>query len=154
MDFTDFIPPRFLLDSLAISSIFIALFVALLFLGWPLLIQSFYPKFKEVEPEAPRILPSPSEITHQIRSKNVGISDSLLTFSEFGPNDHEVRHYDRLAEEYCCPDWVSVIDSHLIATLRRTGELTRKLNDHLEELALRGVNAMIIFVFQVSKHLK
>ncbi|KAI7935612.1 hypothetical protein MJO28_016483 [Puccinia striiformis f. sp. tritici] len=75
-------------------------------------------------------------------SKNLGISDSLVTFSRFAPNNLEVMCYDRLAEACSCQELLCQINSRLIVTLRRTGEVTRKLNEVLEELAVRGINAM------------
>ncbi|POW05678.1 hypothetical protein PSHT_10693 [Puccinia striiformis] len=60
-------------------------------------------------------------------SKNLGISDSLVTFSRFAPNNLEVMCYDRLAEACSCQELLCQINSRLIVTLRRTGEVTRKL---------------------------
>ncbi|KAA1102314.1 hypothetical protein PGTUg99_025305 [Puccinia graminis f. sp. tritici] len=54
-------------------------------------------------------------------SKNLGIFDSIITFSQYGPNDLEFTDYDRLAHT---------------------------LNDHLHTLGIDGFNAMLVFVFQ------
>lgn len=43
------------------------------------------------------------------------------------------------------------LDGCLIETLKKTGNLSCKLNDHLQDLALWGINAPITFVYQVSQ---
>ncbi|EFP93742.1 uncharacterized protein PGTG_19726 [Puccinia graminis f. sp. tritici CRL 75-36-700-3] len=82
-------------------------------------------------------------------SKNLGIFDSIITFSQYGPNDLEFTDYDRLAHTYSSPKFSSIIDIELISSLKRTGRVIRSLNDHLHTLGIDGFNAMLVFVFQM-----
>jgi hypothetical protein len=84
-------------------------------------------------------------------SKNLGIFDSIITFSQYGPNDLEFTDYDRLAQTYSSPKFATIIDVRLISSLKRTGRVIRSLNDHLHTLGIDGFNAMLVFVFQVSR---
>ncbi|EFP88118.2 uncharacterized protein PGTG_12565 [Puccinia graminis f. sp. tritici CRL 75-36-700-3] len=53
-----------------------------------------------------------------------------------------------MAEVCSSPAFASVIDGSLLKTLRQTADLTRKFNENLDCLAVRGINSMVVFVFQ------
>ncbi|KAA1089572.1 hypothetical protein PGT21_022597 [Puccinia graminis f. sp. tritici] len=82
-------------------------------------------------------------------SKNLGIFDSIITFSQYGPNDLEFTDYDCMAQTYSSPKFSTIIDVRLISSLKQTGQVIRSLNDHLHMFGINGFNAMLVFVFQV-----
>ncbi|WAR62537.1 hypothetical protein PtB15_15B122 [Puccinia triticina] len=133
-------------DVLLISSMSLVLF--LLNISWSIIARSFFPKHKTNKPEELTAAPIISQSYLRSGSKSLGISHSLMIFSQFDPHDQDETHYEHLVEVYSSPLYASVIDGCLIETLRKMKELSRKLNNNLADLAVRGINAMIIFVFQ------
>ncbi|WAR61051.1 hypothetical protein PtB15_13B303 [Puccinia triticina] len=84
-------------------------------------------------------------------SRNLGIFDSLITFGQFGSNDLELTDYELLAEMYSSPKFSAAIKPRLVTIIRRTGQVVRSLNEHLDELAIHGFNTMLVFVFEQEK---
>ncbi|KAA1085704.1 hypothetical protein PGT21_016622 [Puccinia graminis f. sp. tritici] len=70
-----------------------------------------------------------------------------MIFSQCGHNQ-DPTNYDHMAEACSSPAFSSVIDGSLLKTLRQTADLTRKFNENLDCLAIRGINSMVVFVFQ------
>ncbi|PLW28203.1 hypothetical protein PCANC_21439 [Puccinia coronata f. sp. avenae] len=83
------------------------------------------------------------------RLKNLGIFDSLITFSQPNINAYNPAHYKSMIEACGDPKFPSGIDSELLcAALRKTCDLTRGVNDKLEQIAITGFHTMLMFAFE------
>ncbi|PLW39786.1 hypothetical protein PCASD_10699 [Puccinia coronata f. sp. avenae] len=73
----------------------------------------------------------------------------LITFSHIDSNDYDPEEYDYMIETCINPKFPSKLDHHLLCSaLRKTGDLTRRVKDNLEQLAIRGFHTMLMFAFE------
>jgi hypothetical protein len=143
------LPYHVLLNLLEIRDLLLVIiFSLLLYISWTFFARSISSQYKEIKPEEPTTVPSVPQLSSQSCPKNLSISNSLIAFSQIGPNGF--RYYNHLAKIHGFPEFQHIMDSLLMAQLRQIGKLAWKLNDKLDELAVQGVNAMIIFVFEAS----
>ncbi|KAH9443768.1 hypothetical protein Pst134EB_026162 [Puccinia striiformis f. sp. tritici] len=139
---------------LALTLLLIAI-ISLVVLSWRILEKYLSTKIKQQEqPKASPIISQRPRIPVRGDSQILSIADSLITFSQFGANNQDVTHYDCLAKAMSCALLLYVMDSCLVPALQQTGKLTRELNDNLEQLAVLGLNAMTMFVFQNEEDLR
>ncbi|PLW25752.1 hypothetical protein PCANC_17557 [Puccinia coronata f. sp. avenae] len=81
--------------------------------------------------------------------QTLGIYDSVITFSHIDSNDYDPEEYDYMIETCINPKFPSKLDHHLLCSaLRKTGDLTRRVKDNLEQLAIRGFHTMLMFAFE------
>ncbi|KAI7954076.1 hypothetical protein MJO28_006623 [Puccinia striiformis f. sp. tritici] len=138
--FKQAIPTKFFPALSILSNIFLLLYISWKFIR--LFISKPLKKSAPAEPIRPIVL-------RGRRRKTLGIFDSVITFSQWAPQDN----YACSIEFYTDPKFSSGIDMHLQELLRSTGKLARRCNDHLEELAIRGFDAMLSFVFPDEENL-
>ncbi|POW04883.1 hypothetical protein PSTT_10107 [Puccinia striiformis] len=80
--------------------------------------------------------------------KNLGIFDSVTTFSKWTRHDPDLKVYNRMIKTCNDPCVSFPVDIHLIELLRRNSGLAQRWNGKLGDLAVQGFHAMLIFVFQ------
>ncbi|KAH9450462.1 hypothetical protein MJO28_010081 [Puccinia striiformis f. sp. tritici] len=148
-----FVEHRFVTGSMLLG------FTILAFLSISHYIVTWYPPFKPIRDESTLeaqevlVLPASPQINFWSNSKNFGIFDSLIAFSQPGPSHLEPKDYSSMARIFSSTRTSSESEKHLISALRNTGDLTRRLNNNFDELAVQGFNAMLIFAFQENEKL-